>query len=42
MASRVGYEDPAYFTRLFTQHVGVAPTEFRRQQSRLPGLAPDA
>ncbi|MHC6219713.1 helix-turn-helix transcriptional regulator [Arthrobacter sp. MMS24-S77] len=42
VASRVGYEDPAYFTRLFTLHVGVAPTEFRLQQARLPGLAPDA
>ncbi|MEV6747307.1 helix-turn-helix domain-containing protein [Streptomyces sp. NPDC058322] len=30
----VGYLDPAYFTRLFTRHVGVAPSVFRRQQRR--------
>ncbi|MER5710471.1 AraC family transcriptional regulator [Streptomyces sp. NPDC002122] len=30
----VGYPDPAYFTRLFTRHVGVAPSVFRKQQRR--------
>ncbi|MHA4773145.1 helix-turn-helix domain-containing protein [Streptomyces sp. MSC1_001] len=30
----VGYPDPAYFSRLFTRHVGVAPSVFRKQQSR--------
>ncbi len=32
IAREVGYADPAYFTRVFTRHVGVAPTVFRRQQ----------
>jgi AraC-like DNA-binding protein len=30
VAQAVGYDDPAYFTRLFTKRVGAAPTEFRR------------
>ncbi|MFE5795152.1 helix-turn-helix domain-containing protein [Streptomyces sp. NPDC056503] len=30
----VGYPDPAYFTRVFTRHVGVAPSAFRKQQRR--------
>ncbi|MET9674658.1 AraC family transcriptional regulator [Streptomyces sp. NPDC006482] len=30
----VGYPDPAYFTRVFTRHVGVAPSVFRKQQRR--------
>ena len=30
IARACGYEDPAYFTRLFTQRVGVSPTVFRR------------
>ncbi|MFB7586122.1 helix-turn-helix domain-containing protein [Streptomyces sp. NPDC056169] len=30
----VGYPDPAYFARLFTRHVGVAPSVFRKQQKR--------
>ncbi|WP_035847778.1 AraC family transcriptional regulator [Kitasatospora azatica] len=30
VAQAVGYDDPAYFTRLFTRRVGAAPTEFRR------------
>ncbi|MPZ95172.1 MAG: helix-turn-helix domain-containing protein [Propionibacteriales bacterium] len=29
VATRVGYADPAYFTRLFTKHVGEAPSVFR-------------
>lgn len=36
VARRVGYDDPAYFSRLFTRRVGVAPVRFRQQQSR-PG-----
>lgn len=34
IAREVGYADPAYFTRLFTRHVGVAPSTFRGQQKR--------
>ncbi|MEE1754990.1 helix-turn-helix domain-containing protein [Streptomyces sp. SP18CS02] len=38
VARRVGYDDPAYFSRLFTRRVGTAPTRFRAQQSRsVPG-----
>ncbi|WP_354641903.1 helix-turn-helix transcriptional regulator [Kitasatospora camelliae] len=34
VARRVGYEDPAYFTRIFTRRVGVAPSVFRAQHYR--------
>ena len=34
IAREVGYPDPAYFTRGFTRHVGVAPSVFRGQQQR--------
>jgi AraC-like DNA-binding protein len=34
VARRVGYDDPAYFSRLFTRRVGVAPVRFRTQESR--------
>ncbi|MFF2627475.1 AraC family transcriptional regulator [Kitasatospora griseola] len=34
VARRVGYQDPAYFTRLFTRRVGVAPTVFRQREYR--------
>lgn len=30
VARRVGYDDPAYFTRLFTTRVGMSPLAFRR------------
>lgn len=33
VARRVGYEDAAYFSRLFSRRVGVAPVRFREQQS---------
>ncbi|MEU9094819.1 helix-turn-helix domain-containing protein [Streptomyces sp. NPDC048428] len=29
---RVGYQDPAYFSRLFAHRVGLPPSAFRRQQ----------
>ncbi|GGU83954.1 AraC family transcriptional regulator [Streptomyces albospinus] len=38
VARRVGYDDPAYFSRLFTRRVGTAPIRFRDRQSRtVPG-----
>ncbi len=38
VARRVGYDDPAYFSRLFTRRVGTPPIHFRAQQSRtVPG-----
>ncbi|MFJ9338831.1 AraC family transcriptional regulator [Streptomyces sp. NPDC101733] len=33
IARRVGYEDPAYFSRLFSRRVGMAPIRFRAQQA---------
>ncbi|MET9730267.1 AraC family transcriptional regulator [Streptomyces sp. NPDC006458] len=32
VARAVGYDDPAYFTRVFAREVGAPPTDFRRQQ----------
>ena len=32
----VGYEDPAYFTRAFTRHVGVSPSQYRNQHGFTP------
>ncbi|MFE6740039.1 helix-turn-helix domain-containing protein [Streptomyces tubercidicus] len=38
VARRVGYDDPAYFSRLFTRRVGTAPVRFRdRQTHSVPG-----
>ncbi|MFJ5288964.1 MULTISPECIES: helix-turn-helix domain-containing protein [unclassified Streptomyces] len=38
VARRVGYDDPAYFSRLFTRRVGKAPVVFRQQQGHtVPG-----
>lgn len=38
VARRVGYRDPAYFSRLFTRRVGMAPVRFRALQcSTVPG-----
>ncbi len=31
----VGYDDPAYFSRLFRNHVGMSPAEFRRHRRSL-------
>lgn len=32
VAAAVGYDDPAYFSRLFARHVGSSPRRFRDQQ----------
>ncbi|MFC4059944.1 AraC family transcriptional regulator [Planomonospora corallina] len=40
IARRVGYDDPAYFTRMFTRRVGLPPSEFRARQFR--GFPPAA
>ena len=38
VAEALGFADPAYFTRFFTRHVGLAPRHFRdQQQARLAG-----
>ncbi|AXK37592.1 AraC family transcriptional regulator [Streptomyces armeniacus] len=38
VARRVGYDDPAYFSRLFTRRVGTPPVRFRERQGRaVPG-----
>ncbi|MFH8343251.1 helix-turn-helix domain-containing protein [Streptomyces sp. NPDC018045] len=38
VARRVGYTDPAYFSRLFTRRVGTAPVRFRALQGHsVPG-----
>lgn len=37
IAARVGFNDPNYFSRVFTQMIGISPTEFRRRfQQELP------
>lgn len=38
VARRVGHDDPAYLSRLFTRRVGIAPVRFRERQGRtVPG-----
>jgi AraC-like DNA-binding protein len=34
VASEVGYDDPAYFSRVFASRAGVSPSAFRQQQYR--------
>lgn len=34
IAASLGFDDPAYFSRFFTKHVGVSPTRFRQRQAR--------
>jgi AraC family transcriptional regulator, transcriptional activator of pobA len=34
IAYSLGFEDPAYFTRFFTKHMGVSPARFRAVQTR--------
>ncbi|WP_147915890.1 helix-turn-helix domain-containing protein [Ruania zhangjianzhongii] len=33
IAAQVGYDDPAYFSRLFRRRVGISPVQFRRQEA---------
>lgn len=33
VAAQVGYDDPAYFSRLFHRRVGLSPAAFRRQEA---------
>ncbi len=35
ITEHVGYDDPAYFSRLFRTHIGMSPAEFRRHQQSL-------
>ncbi|MFC0674973.1 AraC family transcriptional regulator [Brachybacterium hainanense] len=34
VAEQTGFADPSYFTRLFSQRIGLAPRDFRAQQRR--------
>ncbi|HWQ90125.1 MAG TPA: AraC family transcriptional regulator [Clostridia bacterium] len=34
IATAVGYEDPFYFSRLFSKHIGMAPSAYREQYSQ--------
>lgn len=40
IAQKVGFEDPAYFSRQFTRRRGLAPSIFRQEQRRAPGRGP--
>jgi AraC-like DNA-binding protein len=41
IAREVGYDDPGYFSRLFTRRVGLSPSDFRTQSRRNPGQPVD-
>ncbi len=34
IASQVGFDDPGYFTRIFRQHTGVTPREYRKNEKK--------
>lgn len=36
IAGAVGYDDPAYFSRIFRKRTGVSPREYRRTMGRVP------
>lgn len=42
VAARTGYDDPAYFTRIFSRRVGMPPSRFREQERRAPAVATPA
>ena len=33
VATQLGFEEPAYFTRMFTKIIGMTPTQYRKQES---------
>lgn len=35
IAERVGYQDPAFFSRLFSRHMGQSPSQYRRKHQLL-------
>lgn len=39
IAQQVGFDDPSYFSRQFTQRLGSSPSRFRREQRRMPALS---
>ena len=32
VAAAVGYDNSLYFSRLFTKHIGISPTEYRKRE----------
>ncbi len=38
IATRLGFDDPYYFSKRFRQLVGMTPTDYRRQQRDLPSV----
>ncbi|MHB8285321.1 MAG: helix-turn-helix domain-containing protein [Caulobacteraceae bacterium] len=40
VAYAVGYDDPAYFSRVFARRVGSSPAQFRREAGSAPVVAP--
>ena len=37
VAHRVGYRQPAQFAKAFRRHIGVAPSDYRAENGRIPG-----
>jgi AraC-like DNA-binding protein len=42
IATRLGFEEPAYFTRIFTKIMGVSPSAYRKKESERYGNPDDA